>query len=111
MMSDVFINELEISKPDYFLKVKTLSQGMQVGEIITSYDLILKSENPDIVFVQGDTNSELGGSIASAKLDILIGRVEAGCRSFDKHMQEEINRVLISDIANFKFCTNRKLFG
>jgi UDP-N-acetylglucosamine 2-epimerase (non-hydrolysing) len=103
MMSDVFINELEISKPDYFLKVKTLSQGMQVGEIIASCDRILESENPDIVLVQGDTNSALGGSIASAKLDLPIGHVEAGCRSFDKHMQEEINRVLISDIATLNF--------
>jgi UDP-N-acetylglucosamine 2-epimerase len=103
MMSDIFINELKISRPDYFLKVKTLSQSMQIAEIIASCDPILKDENPDIVLVQGDTNSALGGSIASAKLDLPVGHVEAGCRSFDRHMPEEINRVLISDIATFNF--------
>jgi UDP-N-acetylglucosamine 2-epimerase len=103
MMSDVFIKDLKISKPDYFLKVKTLSQGLQIGEIITSCNRILDSEKPDIILVQGDTNSALGGSIASAKLDLPIGHVEAGCRSFDKRMPEEINRVLISDIATCNF--------
>jgi UDP-N-acetylglucosamine 2-epimerase (non-hydrolysing) len=103
LMSDLFINELKISKPDYFLKVNTISQGRQIGEIIASCDQILESHSPDIVLVQGDTNSALGGSIASAKLDLPIGHVEAGCRSFDKHMPEEINRVLISDIATLNF--------
>lgn len=103
MMSDIFIKELEISKPDYFLKVKTLSQGLQIGEIITSCNRILEIEKPDVILVQGDTNSALGGAIASAKLNLSIGHVEAGCRSFDKHMPEEVNRVLISDIANYNF--------
>jgi UDP-N-acetylglucosamine 2-epimerase (non-hydrolysing) len=103
MMSEIFVNELELPKPDYFLSVKSASQGAQTGEIIARCEGILKNENPDIVLVQGDTNSALGAAIASSKLGLSIGHVEAGCRSFDKLMPEEINRVIISDISNFHF--------
>ena len=103
MMSDIFIKELRIKTPDYFLKVKTDTQGIQIGQIISSSESILLNENPDIVFVQGDTNSALGSAIAAAKINIPIGHVEAGCRSFDMTMSEEINRVLISDLASFNF--------
>lgn len=102
-MSNVFVNELELPKPDYFLNVKSASQGVQTGRIIARSERILKNEMPNIVLVQGDTNSALGAAIASSKLGISVGHVEAGCRSFDKSMSEEINRVLISDVATFHF--------
>jgi UDP-N-acetylglucosamine 2-epimerase (non-hydrolysing) len=102
-MSDIFVDELELPEPHYFLNVKPASQGAQTGEIIASCERILKNENPDILLVQGDTNSALGAAIAASKLGLSIGHVEAGCRSFDKLMPEEINRVLISDIANLHF--------
>ncbi|MDF0681313.1 MAG: UDP-N-acetylglucosamine 2-epimerase (non-hydrolyzing) [Candidatus Nitrosocosmicus sp.] len=103
MMSDIFLKELRIKTPDYFLRVKTDTQGIQIGQIISSSEDILLKEKPDVVLVQGDTNSALGSSITAAKINIPIGHVEAGCRSFDLTMSEEINRVLISDIASLNF--------
>lgn len=99
-MSDIFINELDLSTPNHFLKVKSRSQGVQTGRIITESDTILRHEKPDLVVVIGDTNSGLGPAIASSKLGIKVVHVEAGCRSFDKSMAEEINRTLISHIAD-----------
>ena len=103
MMSDIFVDELELPKPDYFLNVKQASQGAQTGEIIARCESILINEKPDVVLVQGDTNSALGAAIASSKLALSVGHVEAGCRSYDKLMSEEINRMLISDVTNLHF--------
>jgi UDP-N-acetylglucosamine 2-epimerase (non-hydrolysing) len=102
-MSNIFIDDLDLPQPNYFLNVKSGSQGVQTSRIIAKCEKLLKSEKPDIVLVQGDTNSALGAAIASSKLGLSIGHVEAGCRSFDKQMPEEINRVLISDIASLHF--------
>lgn len=106
-MSDIFVGELELPKPDYFLNVKSSSQGIQTANTIVGCERILSSEKPDIALVEGDTNSALGASIAASKLHIPIGHVEAGCRSFDKFMPEEINRVLISDIADYHFAPTK----
>ena len=103
MMSDVFIKELKIPKPDHYLKVKPTSQGAQTGEIISLCEKVLISEKPHLILVLGDTNSALGASIAAAKIKIPIGHVEAGCRSFDIHTSEEINRSLIADISSLNF--------
>lgn len=103
MMSGMFIKELRIDRPDYSLKVDTSSQGAQTANVITKSEAILRKEKPSLVLVEGDTNSALGVAIAAAKLDIPIGHVEAGCRSFDKTMPEEINRVLISDVTRLHF--------
>ena len=103
MMSEIFVDELELPKPDYFLNVKSTSQGAQTGEIIAKCERIVKNENPDIVLGQGDTNSALGVAIASSKLGFINRTYRSRLRSFDKLMPEEINRVLISDIANFHF--------
>ena len=102
-MSDIFLNELELPKPNYFLNVKSVSQGIQTGNIIAKSESILRRVRPDIVLVQGDTNSALGAAIASSKLGLSVGHIEAGCRSFDKTMPEEINRMLISDVASLHF--------
>jgi UDP-N-acetylglucosamine 2-epimerase len=102
-MSDIFIDELELPKPKHFLNVKSGSQGVQTGKIIGRCETILETEKPDIVLLNGDTNSGLGAAIASTKLRQPVAHVEAGCRSFDKFMPEEINRVLISDVADLNF--------
>jgi UDP-N-acetylglucosamine 2-epimerase len=102
-MSDIFINELDLPKPDFFLGVKASSQGAQTGSIIAKSEEIIQKEKPDLILVEGDTNSALGASIAASKLSVPIGHIEAGCRSFDKSMPEEINRVLISHITSLHF--------
>ena len=102
-MSKVFIEELELSEPDVFLNVKSGSHGAQTARIITRSERVLKKERPNIVLVEGDTNSALGAALAASKLKIPIGHVEAGCRSFDKNMPEEINRILIADLASLHF--------
>ena len=106
-MSSVFIEELELPEPDMFLNVKSGSQGSQTARIIARSEKVLKKERPDVILVQGDTNSALGAAIAASKLKLKIGHVEAGCRSFDKDMPEEINRVLIADLASFDFAPTR----
>ena len=102
-MSDIFIKGLDLTRPDYFLNVKSGSQGIQTGRIIARSENILKNVKPDLVIVTGDTNSGLGAAIASSKLGFKVAHVEAGCRSFDKLMPEEINRTLISHVADLHF--------
>ncbi|PWU79739.1 MAG: UDP-N-acetylglucosamine 2-epimerase (non-hydrolyzing) [Candidatus Nitrosopolaris wilkensis] len=102
-MSDIFIHDLELTKPKYFLNAKSQSQGVQTARIIARSERILTIEKPDLVIVTGDTNSALGAAIASSKLGIKVAHVEAGCRSFDKSMAEEINRTLISHVADVHF--------
>ena len=102
-MSGIFLNELHLPTPDYFLNVRSKLQGIQTGRIIAKCENVFKIEKPDIVLVQGDTNSALGAAIAASKLGLSVGHVEAGCRSYDKRTPEEINRVLISDVANLHY--------
>lgn len=102
-MSDVFIEELELSQPDIFLNVKSPSPGTQMARIIGRFERTLRKEQPDMVLVLGDTNSAFGCAVAASKMNILVGHIEAGCRSFDRSMPEEINRVSIADLAEFHF--------
>jgi len=102
-MSNIFIKELELPEPDMFLKVGSGSQGYQTARIIAKSESVLTKERPDIVLVEGDTNSALGAAVAASKLRMNIGHVEAGCRSFDKNMPEEINRILLADLAAINF--------
>ena len=102
-MSDIFIDDLELARPNYFLNAKTQSQGIQTGRIIARSESILKNEKPDLVMVTGDTNSGLGPAIASSKLGFKVAHGKAGCRSFDKSMAEEINRKLISHVTDLHF--------
>ncbi len=102
-MSDIFIDDLDLPRPNYFLNIKSQSQGIQTGRIIAKSESLLKNEKPDLVMVTGDTNSGLGSAIASSKLGFKVAHVEAGCRSFDKSMAEEINRTLISHVASIHF--------
>ena len=93
-LSQLFFGELGIPEPDYNLGIGSSIQGEQTGKMLMGIEKVLLKENPDFVLVYGDTNSTLAGAIASVKLHIPVGHVEAGLRSFDKSMPEEVNRVL-----------------
>jgi len=103
-MSDVFFDEMQIPKPDYFLGIGGKTHGAMTGQMIEKIEEILVKEKPDWVMVYGDTNSTLAGALAASKLHIKIAHVEAGLRSFNMQMPEEINRILTDRISNLLFC-------
>lgn len=102
-MSQQFIEELELPSPDYCYKVKAYSQGAQTARIITHMEQLLKKTAPSLVLVEGDTNGVLATAIASVKLGIPVGHVEAGLRSFDLRMPEEHNRRLTDHMSTYLF--------
>lgn len=111
-MNSVFFDELNISKPKYFLEVGSGSHGYQIGEMIKRIEKVLIKERPEIVLLHGDTNSTLAGSLAASKLHIKIAHVEAGLRSFDRSMPEEINRILVDHCSDLLFCpTNNAVWN
>lgn len=103
-MSEVFFKEMEIRPPDYFLGISGLSHGAMTGEMLKQIEGVLLKEKPDVVLVYGDTNSTLAGALAAAKLHIPVAHVEAGLRSFNMKMPEEINRALTDRVSRWLFC-------
>jgi UDP-GlcNAc3NAcA epimerase len=104
LMSDVFFQQLDISQPSHCLGIAGGTHGDMTGRMMIALDGVLLTESPDVVLVYGDTNSTLAAALCSAKLGIPIAHVEAGLRSFNRMMPEEVNRVLTDHLAKFLFC-------
>jgi len=102
-MSQVFFEQFGLPEPDFFLDVGSGSHGYQTANILLEIERLIISENPELVIVVGDVNSTLAAALAAVKLDIPIAHVEAGLRSFDVKMPEEINRILTDRISNLLF--------
>jgi UDP-GlcNAc3NAcA epimerase len=99
-MSDVFFTELEMAVPNVFLGIGSASHGAQTGRMLEAVETVIRRERPDWVLVYGDTNSTLAGALAAAKLHVPVAHVEAGLRSHNRRMPEEINRVLTDHAAD-----------
>lgn len=106
-MSKLFFEELDLPEPVYNLEVGSGSHAKQTAEILVRFEEILFIERPDLVIVRGDTNSTLGGALAAAKLKIPVAHVEAGERSFNREMPEEINRIATDQLASHHFCASK----
>ena len=102
-MDKVFFEELNLTEAKYNLGIGSASQGRQTGMMLEGIEDVLTKEMPDIVLVEGDTNTVLAGALAASKLHIPVGHVEAGLRSYDRRMPEEINRVLTDHISDYLF--------
>ena len=102
-MSDVFFEEMGIPKADYNLGIGSASHGEQSGKMLEEIEKVIKKENPDALVVYGDTNSTLAGALAAVKLHVPVVHIEAGLRSFNKRMPEEVNRITADHASTFLF--------
>ena len=103
-MSGVFFEEMEIPKPKYHLQIHSLNHGAMTGKMMEEIEKILLAEKPDALIVYGDTNSTLAGALAAKKMHVKVVHIEAGLRSFNMNMPEEINRILTDRISDLLIC-------
>ncbi len=103
-MSRIFFDQMQISKPKYFLNINQLKHGAMTGQMLEKIENLLYEEKPGYVLVYGDTNSTLAGALAASKLNIKLIHVEAGLRSFNVKMPEEINRIITDRLSSYLFC-------
>src|SRR3989338_2253664 len=106
-LSKLFFDDLSLPKPDINLGVGSGSYGEQIGNVMMKFEKVLIKERPDLVIVVGDVNSTLAGALTAKQLGIKVAHVEAGLRSFDLTMPEEINRMLTDRISDFLFTTEK----
>jgi UDP-GlcNAc3NAcA epimerase len=103
-MSEIFFKEMEIPKPKYNLDINSVGHGAMTGRMLEGIEEILLKEKPDLLLVYGDTNSTTAGALAARKLHIKVAHVEAGLRSFNMEMPEEVNRIITDRISDYLFC-------
>jgi UDP-GlcNAc3NAcA epimerase len=103
-MSDIFFEEMKIPKPNYFLGIGGKTHGAMTGQMIEKIEEVALNEKPDWIMVYGDTNSTLAGAIVASKLHIKLAHIEAGLRSFNMQMPEEVNRILTDRVSDILFC-------
>ncbi len=107
-MSKVFFDDLKLPRPDVYLGVGSGPHGAQTGKVMTELEVVFGKNRPDILIVVGDVNSTMAGALAAVKMGIPVAHVEAGLRSFDREMPEEINRMVTDIISNLLFTTSKE---
>src|SRR4051812_3155668 len=109
-MSQVFFDELGVPKPYFNLNIRLVSHGEQTGAMVSGIEKVIQTEKPNCIVVYGDTNSTLSGAIAASKINIPVIHIEAGLRSFNKSMPEEVNRILCDHVSTLLFCPTKTAF-